>query len=99
MQAAKLAWTAIEQAGRTRYDEMVREQSRQQQREREKMGYAFAARRRAINRIGLPAVRQYRLRQLEQEESAWQHELAQRTGIVPEANLILLLHVTGLGET
>lgn len=99
VQAAKLAWSAIEQAGRTRYDEMVREQGRQQQREREKMDYAFAARRRAIHRIGLPAVRQYRLRQLEQEESAWQHELAQRMGIVPEANLILLLHVTGLGET
>ncbi len=98
VQAAKLAWPAIEQAGRTRYDEMVREQSRQGQREQEKMAYAFAARRRAINRIGLPAVRQYRLRQLEQEESMWQTELAQRIGNVPEVNLILLLHITGMGE-
>ena len=98
-QAAQTAWTAVEQAGRAVYHEMAREQNRQRQREQEKMAYAFAARRRAINRIGLDSVRQYRLRQLMQEEAAWQNELAQRAGIVPEVNLILLLHVTGREES
>jgi hypothetical protein len=98
VQAAKSAWTAIEQSGRTLYEEMVREQSLHHQREREKMSYAFAARRRAINRIGLLTVRQFRLRQLEQEETIWQHELAQRVGIVPELKMILMLYIMGLGE-
>jgi superfamily II DNA/RNA helicase len=98
VQAAKSAWTAMEQSGRTLYEEMVREQSRHHQREREKMSYAFAARRRAINRIGLLTVRQYRLSQLEQEEAVWQHELAQRVGIVPEVKMILILTIKGLGD-
>jgi len=37
-------------------------------REREKAEHAFAARRRAIERLGLPAVRQHRLAELEAEE-------------------------------
>jgi hypothetical protein len=98
-QTVAAARQAMEQAGRKLYDEMVRMESRQQQQEREKIIYAFAARRRAINRIGLATVRHYRLRQLEQEEAARQAELAQRSGILPEVNLILMLHVTGRGES
>jgi hypothetical protein len=97
-QAAQSAWQSIEQAGRSLYEEMARAQRWQQQQEEEKMAYALAARRRAINRIGLPAVRQYRLRQLEQEEAAWQAGRIRRTGSLPEVNLVLLLHVTGQGE-
>ena len=99
VQAAQSAWEAVEQAGQTLYEEMVRAQKRQRQQEQEKIAYAFAARRRAINRIGLLAVRQYRLRQLTQEEADWQAKLVQQTGIIPEVTPILLLHITGRGET
>lgn len=94
-QAVRQAWLAIEQAGRAYYDDMAREQQRQSQEQRENREYAFAARRRAIQRLGLPAVRQHRERQLAQEEVTWQTQWSQQAGLIPELNLILLLHVTG----
>nr|MBP8058724.1 helicase [Chloroflexota bacterium] len=95
-QVQQQAWQAIAQAGQSYYEEMVREQQRQSQREAEKMRYAFAARGRAIQRSGLPAVRQYRERQLAQEEAAWQTQWAAQTHLVPEVNLILLLHIRSI---
>lgn len=96
VQVTREAWKAIEQSGRPVYEEMVRQHGRQLQREQEKHSYAFAARRRAINRIGLPNVRQHRLVHLVQEEDAWRQEFAQRVGAVPEVSLVLLLQVTGV---
>ena len=98
VQAVQQAWVAIEQAGRVVYDEMARELDHHLEREEAKQEYAFAARRRAINRIGLPAVRQHRLRQLEQEETTWQETITRQSDIVPEITLILLLNLIGTRE-
>ena len=95
MQVTRAAWRAIEQAGRAVYEEMARQQQRQLQREMDKQSYAFEARRKAINRVGLPNVRQYRLARLAEEEAAWQQEAARRAGATPEVNLILLLQASG----
>ena len=38
----------------------------------------FQVRREALNRIGLPEVRQHRLRKLEEEQRAWEAELRKR---------------------
>lgn len=99
IQATRQAWTAIEEAGRPVYEEMIRRHQRQLQREQEKHSFAFAARRRIIERIGLPNVRQYRLAHLAREEESWQQEFAQRAGSVPEVALVLLLQVTGKSDT
>ncbi|MFN2135282.1 MAG: DEAD/DEAH box helicase, partial [Candidatus Promineifilaceae bacterium] len=95
VQVTRAAWRAIEQAGRAVYEEMARQQKRQLQREMDKQSYAFEARRKAINRVGLPNVRQYRLARLAEEEAAWQQEAARRAGATPEVNLILLLQASG----
>jgi superfamily II DNA or RNA helicase len=92
------AWRTVEQHGQTIYDDMQRAYQAQLTREQEKRAYGFAARRRAIQRIGLPNVQQYRLSQLIREEEAWQREAAQRATVLPEVNLLLLLHVTGVGS-
>ena len=63
----KLQSTAEEQ-GRPIYEALVQEHRARIAREREKADYAFAARRRTIDRIGLPQVRNYRLNLLTQEE-------------------------------
>jgi len=63
--------------------------------EREKSEYAFTARRRAVARIGLPAVRDHRLSQLAGEERAWRAQLDRRTGTSPELGPLLLVHVEG----
>ena len=91
------AWKTIEQAGRAAYDELVLDYRNQLRREEEKREYAFASRRKAINRLGLPTVRQHRLAHLAQEESAWRQSSAARSGFTPDLDLLLLLQVKGLG--
>lgn len=59
----------------------------------EKGEYSFAARRNAIERIGLPEVRNYRLRQLDSESRQWQLEIEQKRDIYPELNLHLALEI------
>jgi hypothetical protein len=50
-------------------------------------------RREALNRIGLPEVRQHRLRRLDEEERAWAAELRKREQVLPELQPIILLRV------
>ena len=92
----RMAWQAIETAGKPIFDELAQVQQERMRRERDKGAYAFAARRRVIGRIGLPAVRQHRLAQLEQEEHALLESLEARSATLPELNLILLLEITGV---
>jgi len=65
------------------------------QREEERGSYAFAARRRAIERVGLPEVRNYRLMRLDEEERLWRDGLSRRTQVVPELVPILLVRIVG----
>jgi len=70
--------------------------SRHQQRlkrETEKGNYAFQARREALGRLGLPEVRQHRLKRLDEEERTWAAELRKREHILPELQPIILLRV------
>ena len=61
--------------GKPIYGALVQEHRTHIAREREKAGYAFAARRKAIQRTGLPQVRSYRLNLLAREEGAFQEQL------------------------
>jgi hypothetical protein len=61
--------------------------------EKEKMNYGFDARERAIERIGLPEVKIYRLKKLKQEQDDWQKDFAERQKIKPELNALLILRV------
>jgi superfamily II DNA or RNA helicase len=86
---------AAEAHGRAVYDELVHEYRGRLERERIKEEAAFAARRRAISRIGLPAVRAHRLAQLDTEERTWRDTLARRARILPELTPILILRIQG----
>ncbi len=86
---------AAEQQGKTIYDELVQAHRERLAREREKGEYAFAARRRAIERIGLPQVRNHRLSLLEQEEERFHEQLERRAQILPEMAPLLLVRVEG----
>ena len=63
--------------------------------EKEKGEYAFNARRKAIERIGLPEVRNYRFRQLIEEKKIWEMEMKSMEIAVPEIYCIILCHVKG----
>jgi len=86
---------AAERQGKTIYDELVQAHRERLAREREKGEYAFAARRRAIERIGLPQVRNHRLSLLEQEEERFREQLERRAQILPEMAPLLLVRVEG----
>ncbi|MCK4788688.1 MAG: DEAD/DEAH box helicase [Desulfobacteraceae bacterium] len=84
-----------EKQGKTIYNELVQTRMEHLNRERDKGLYAFAARRRAVERIGLPQVRDHRLAILDREEREWQAQLERRVQIIPEMLPLLLIRVDG----
>lgn len=90
--------TAAEACGHSLYEELASFHRGRLQRERENKRFAFEARRRAIDRIGLPAVRHHRLNELAKEEAAWNRESEARDQVHPELVPRLLLRVEGAGD-
>jgi SNF2 family DNA or RNA helicase len=90
--------TSAERYGHPLYEELLRFHSGRLERERDHKRYAFEARRRAVERIGLPAVRQHRLNELAKEETAWSLESESRAHVHPELVPRLMLRVEGLGN-
>ena len=62
-------------------------------REGEKGGNGFRVGREALERLGLPEVRQHRLKRLREEERAWAAELQQREQILPDLQPVVVLRV------
>jgi hypothetical protein len=87
-----------ETQGAAVFDELSSAHRQSIARERKKGTHVFAARRRAIERLGLPQVRAHRLRQLDEEERAWTAELSTREGALPDLAAILLVHVVRAGS-
>ena len=82
-----------ERLGRDSFDELFSRHQQRLKREKEKGRYAFQVRREALYRIGLPEVRQHRLKKLEEEEKAWAEELRKREQVLPELQPIILARV------
>jgi superfamily II DNA or RNA helicase len=101
-EASRPAFTQLqksaEEHGKPIYEMLVHEQQARIAREREKADYAFAARRKAIERIGLPQVRNYRLNLLTQEERSFIDQLDQKTHAYPEMVPLLVIRVEGGGH-
>ncbi|MCK8604076.1 DEAD/DEAH box helicase [Desulfoferrobacter suflitae] len=89
---------AAEEQGKPIYEALVQEHRARIAREREKADYAFAARRKTIERIGLPQVRNYRLALLAQEEKTFQQQLDERAHVYPEMVALLMIRVEGNRE-
>ena len=87
-----------EEAGRPLYDELVSTHRRGLDQENQKTTQAFASRRRAIERIGLPQVRAHRLEQLEQEGRSFVADMAVRSAAFPELRAIAVVRVAAEGE-
>ncbi|MBR8836041.1 MAG: DEAD/DEAH box helicase family protein [Stigonema ocellatum SAG 48.90 = DSM 106950] len=91
--AFSIVWETALVQGKNIYEELLRKHHQQLENEREKSMYAFAARRRAIKRIGLPQVRDYRLTQLTQEEQTWREAMQQKSEVTPELIPLLIMRV------
>lgn len=82
-----------ERQGEDAFRELYAKHRQRLKREQEKGHYSFQVRREALNRIGLPEVRQHRLKRLEEQEKAWAEELRKREQVLPELQPVVLLRV------
>jgi len=81
--------------GKPIYDALVQEHRSRMTREREKGEFAFSARRRMIERIGLPQVRNHRLILLAQEEKTFHEQLEQKAHIYPDMVPLMMIRIEG----
>lgn len=79
--------------GHDLFRDLLQQHNRRLTKERDKLEYATSRRRNAIERIGLPAVRQHRLAELEREVTSIKAKLARQSQAVPELDAIVLLRV------
>ena len=98
-EASKAAFStlhsAAEEHGKAVYETLLQEHRERILREREKADYAFAARRKATWRIGLPHVRDHRLKLLAQEERNFKEQLDQKSHAYPDMVPLLVIRVEG----
>ena len=90
--------SAAEEHGKPIYEVLLQEHRGRIAREREKADFAFAARRRTVERIGLPQVRNYRLNLLAQEERSFQEQLNQKAHAYPDMVPLIVIRVEGGGH-
>jgi len=91
--AAERLLSAAEQAGQEIFDTMLDVHYTAIAREEERGMTAFASRRKAIDRLGLPEVRKYRLARLGEDESHWQSEIQSARQIIPEMRPLVMLNI------
>lgn len=84
---------SAEQAGQALFETMQEAHIASIAREEERGSVAFNSRRKAIERIGLPEVRQYRLEKCNINESEWRNELKSAQQIMPEIRPLLLMRI------
>lgn len=84
---------AAEQAGQELFDTLQQAHLGSVAREEERGMISFASRRKAIERVGLTEVRQYRLARCDTEETDWRHELQSVRQIVPEIRPLLMMRI------
>jgi SNF2 family DNA or RNA helicase len=89
--------SAAEEHGKSIYEALLQEHRQRIACEREKADYAFAARRKTVERIGLPQVRNYRLNLLAQEERSFQEHLDQKAHAYPELSPLIIIRVESSG--
>lgn len=89
---------AAEQAGQELFDALQHAHLASVAREEERGIVSFASRRKAIERVGLPEVRQFRLSRCDADESDWRRELQSAMQIVPEIRPLLMLRIIKGGD-
>jgi ERCC4-related helicase len=87
--------TAGEEHGKPVYQELVSLLKDKLSKDKAKAEYSFHAQRRAIARIGLPEVRDYRFKQLDKEKMAWEKQHSQNSRALPELKPLIILGING----
>lgn len=91
---ARLA-TIAEKQGHPIFKELLDKYQSSLAREKENSEFSFAMRRKVIERLGLPQVKNHRLNLLQKEMVEWEEEFRKRTQAFPDMVPILILQVIG----
>ena len=91
--AARHAIELAKRLGQGVFAELLQQHRRRLDRDREKTEFAIARRAQAIQRIGLPAVRQHRLDELNREAQTLRASLAQRAHVAPELDPVVFVRL------
>jgi len=86
-------FTIIKEYAKPVYDELVRLHKSRIESERKKMDYAFNARKRVIEKVGLAEVKNYRIAKLDDTKKAWERDVQEREMITPELLPLILLQI------
>jgi superfamily II DNA or RNA helicase len=84
--------------GQVLFNELMDAYEQHEARQRRKVRRGLEARRKAIERIGLPQVRGHRLRELEREDKECQKRMTVRDDALPELTALMMLRVSPTGE-
>ncbi|MFW6116428.1 MAG: DEAD/DEAH box helicase [bacterium] len=84
---------SAQEAGQPLFEDLLQAHRSVIERERAKGEYSFKARRAAIERIGLYAVRAHRLKALDEERQAWQASLDARSTVLPELQPLTVVRI------
>ena len=88
--------TLLEQAqahGKVLYEGLMNGHLQRLDAERKKVEYAYSARKRLIDKVGLPEVRNYRFAQLSKEKDALLKVISQRKDVIPKMKPLVILRV------
>ncbi len=88
---------AAEKAGQEIFFSLQQSHLESVSREEERGQIAFAARRKAVDRVGLPEVKNYRLAKCDSEENEWQAELQLARQVLPEIRPLVMFSIEGGG--
>lgn len=88
---------AAEQAGQELFETLQQSHLVSVAREEERGMVSFASRRKAIERVGLLEVRQFRRSRCDADEVEWRRELQTARQIVPEIRPLLMLRIVNGG--
>ena len=97
LQAYQDVHATAEVQGNPLFLELVDAHRERKDQQRKKGRRAFEARRNAIGRVGLPQVRDHRLRELETEETQWEKELGERDSVLPELTALIMVRIEAEG--
>jgi len=88
----KLA-VAAEKQGYQTYEDLTKKYNAYLEREEDKGKYAFAERKKIIQKLGLANVREHRLRKLQAEEMEWREKMMERSHATPELVPMIMIYV------
>ncbi|MFP4039638.1 MAG: DEAD/DEAH box helicase [Desulfosudaceae bacterium] len=89
---------SAEDAGKETFEALKQEHKDALAKEEERGRVWFDSRRKAIERVGLPEVRQYRMVRCDAEEAQWKKELDAAARVVPEIRPLLLMRIVKASE-